>query len=111
MSELKQLIAAARDVEVTPVEVPEWGTVVHLKQLNVSERISLMDKVTESNTGKLSVFTLLFTLCDQDGVLVFGADDYELLAAKNARVIDRLGHRAAELNRMVGDAIGEAKNA
>lgn len=107
--DLREIITQARDVEVVPVQVPEWGCTVHIRQLSVRDRIQLMQKVNDDEAGKLSVYALLFTLCDEAGTLVFTPQDYDLLASKNARVIDRLGKQAAEINHMVGDAVDDAK--
>lgn len=109
MPNLRDLIQQARDVEVVPVDVPEWGCRVYLRQLSVRDRLALMQLVTDDNAGKLSVYCLLYTLCDEAGTLVFGSDDYDTLAAKNAKVVDRLGRRAAEINHMTGDAVEAAK--
>ena len=106
---LKDLIAGAKDVEIIEADVPEWGTKVWLRQLSVEARLKLMEKVNDDNVSKLSVYVLLHTLCDQDGVLVFGPDDYDVLAVKNARVIDRLGKLAGETNMMTGSAVEDAK--
>lgn len=102
MMNLKEQITNARDVEITPLEVPEWGTTVYLKQVNVKERIALVEQINEANmgNGRLSVFTVLFTLCDESGNLVFGPDDYDLVASKNSRVVDRISNKAWDLNSM-----------
>jgi hypothetical protein len=106
---LKGLIIKARDTKVTEVDVPEWNTKVYLKELSVKDRHDLLEQVTEANEGKLGVYVLLHTLSDADGNLVFTKDEYNLLADKNVKVIDRLAKLAYEVNGMKAGAVDEAK--
>jgi hypothetical protein len=107
---LKETITSARDFELLAVEVPEWGTTVHLKQLSVAERLALVDQIDGSPDGKLGVLALLHTLCEADGKLVFDPKtDYDLVAAKSARVVDRLSKLSSQLNKMQPGAVEAAK--
>lgn len=108
---LKDQIAQARDVKLQPVEVPEWGVTVYLKELTVGERLALYDVMTDdANKDRLLyVYAILYSVCDQDGNRAFGLEDYDLVANKNADVVLRIGKEAARHNKLIGDAIDDAK--
>ena len=82
---LKQSIIDANDSALTLEHVPEWCCDVYIRQLTVADRLQLMEKVNDDNAGKLSVFILMFTLCDSDGKLLFTNDDYDVLGSKKCK--------------------------
>lgn len=109
--DIREAIRTANDLKLTPCEVPEWGMTLHLRQLNVGERLELF-RVLGDDTNKdklLYVVAILFTACDPDGKRLFTLEDYDLLNAKNGEVILRLGREAAKLNKLVGEPIEDAK--
>lgn len=107
---LREQIASVKDYELEQVFVPEWNTDIYLRSITVGERVKLYtlldDKTTES---RLSIWLVMFCLTEADGKRVFTEDDYDLIASKNAKVIDRLGKRAAELNMMMATAVEDSK--
>lgn len=106
---LKEQIARADDRKVKVVPVEEWGCTVYLRQLSVDERNALVKQIDEAEDGRVTVFILLHSLCDHEGNPVFGPEDYAILAGKNARVVDRLGREASELNMMLASSLDDAK--
>lgn len=108
---LRELISEVKDYTLEAVPVPEWKTTVYLREITVAERVKLF-AVLEGKSltdTPLCAHVLLYALCDQDGKRVFTDDDYDVLASKNAKVIKRLGTRAAEMNGMLSDAVEDAK--
>lgn len=107
---LKEQIKNAQDCKVEKVHVPEWDATIHLKQISLGERVSLWTKLEEKgHEARLTAHILLVCICDEHGKRVFTDDDYDILAAKNAKVVDRLGKQAGELNSMVSAAVDDAK--
>lgn len=106
---LKESIANANDGNLRAVEVPEWSTTVHIKELAVKDRLALMQQIDKAHDGTFGVFVLLHTLADENGKLVFSEEDYDLLASRNAKVVDRLAKVAYEVNGMQAGALDDAK--
>jgi hypothetical protein len=108
---LKEQIAAAADRRTQPLEVPEWGCTLHLKELSVGERMKLFDLMADDNNKDklLYVYAILATVADADGNRIFTTDDYDLIAGKNSDVVLRLGKECANFNKLVGQPIEDAK--
>ena len=108
---MRDLILNAQDRQLKPVEVPEWGVTVYLRQLSVGDRLALFDVLSdEQNANKiLYVYAIIFTVCDSSGQRIFTVEDYESIVQKNADVILRLGKECATFNRLLADAVPEAK--
>lgn len=106
---LRDTILASKG-ELHPVEVPEWGCTVFVREISVEERSRLFAKLEEKDhEARLSVWVCLFTLADAEGNRLFTEDDYDALASKPAKVIDRLGRIAADRNLMQASAVEDAK--
>lgn len=107
---LRELISGVKDYRLEAVEVPEWNTTVHLREITVSERDKLLGKFeTPMRETAAYAHILLHSLCDENGNRVFGDDEYETLASKNAKVIDRLAKQALKLNAINAEAVDDAK--
>lgn len=91
-------------VAKSEVFVPEWNDTVFVRALSMVNRMKLMDAINanfEAHTEwkedqekpedqrqgiarvdilDQAILTLLFAICDEQGELLFGIDDYDLLA-------------------------------
>lgn len=108
---LRDQIAAAKDTQLVPVEVPEWGCQIFIRELSLGDRLRLWDAIAdEANKDKIHhVYTVIFCVTDEAGTPVFSLDDYDLVASKNHDVILRLGKHAAEVNKLLAGAVDDAK--
>lgn len=102
-------ILAADDLKDRVVEVPEWGGAVRIKAMSGVERdrfekmaIARKRGDTIENEG-LRAELLAMTLVDDDGVLLFTADDIAELNKKSGQVLDRLATIAGEVNGLGAD--------
>lgn len=103
--DLRETILGASDLATEKVTVPEWGCDVILSELNAEDRLAFDDQAAaikakgEKERGVLSVARFLsYAIRAPDGGRLFGDEDVPAIAKKNARVLLRLFHRAAQLS-------------
>lgn len=117
MSDLLNKIKQADKKELLPVEVPEWGLTVWIKQLSVGERDSFDAEAfaARKNGGELidnvrSKF-LVRTLCDEKGEPLCKPEEFKQLASLSSRPMEMLFEKAQKHNRLSNDDVEElAKN-
>lgn len=107
---LRDQISSVKDYKLEPVKVPEWDTTVYLREITVAERSKLLAKFETPRTeSDAYAHILLHSLCDENGTRVFSDDEFDTLASKNAKVIDRLSKQALKLNAINAEAVEDAK--
>ena len=114
MALTKDQILAADDMGLLEVQVPEWGGSVFVRVMTVGERDSYEnDWMVNKNKG-VENFRSKFlqrVLCDENGDLLFTADEIGVLAKKSARVIARIWEKAMQHNALADADVEEmAKN-
>jgi len=116
MSELLKKIKAADKKNLLPVEVPEWGLTVWIKQLTVGERDSFEAEAFAARKGDglmdnpRSKF-LVRTLCDESGQPLCKPEEFAELAALSSKPMERLFEVAQKHNRLTDSDVEElAKN-
>lgn len=113
----REQILQALDRVMEPVEVPEWGGVVYVRNLNgrardkfEASRFRMRGKEVEVIHENTRATLLSLSLCDESGALLFTESDIAQLGEKSAAVLDRLfevAQRISGLNRTIED---RAKN-
>jgi len=114
MALTKEQILAADDMGLLEVQVPEWGGSVFVRVMTVGERDSYEnDWMVNKNKG-VENFRSKFlqrVLCNDEGELLFKADEIALLASKSARATTRVWEAAMKHNALSDDDVEElAKN-
>ncbi|HAM58924.1 MAG TPA: hypothetical protein DCQ64_27330 [Candidatus Rokubacteria bacterium] len=115
-------ILGSADAAVVPVEAPEWGGIVYLRVLSAGERdhfeagqvrwerdkrgVNRQIVVAENIFNRARLLVRCY--CDADGKRLFGDNQAEELAKKNAAVINRHYRRAREINGLDDEALEEA---
>ena len=111
-------ILAAIDVKIEPVECPEWGGTIYVRNMTGKAREKFersryrmhgkdIEVVHENTRASL----LVASVCDKDGNLVFTEADIDALNEKNGAVLDRLFDVAQRLSAMRKEDIeARAKN-
>lgn len=102
-------ILSKAKVRVERVEVPEWGDAVHLRELTAGER-DLYEGASIEAKGMakwrdVRAKLLSLSLCDEQGVRLFGDGDIQQLSTLPAGIADRLWEKALKLNRMTKDDV------
>lgn len=110
---IKDTILKAIDVQLHPVEVPEWNCTVYVRAMTGGERASFFRDYKQADrtddTGKLIVTLLVKTLCDDQGKRIFADNEGELLAGKSGTVLERIWSEAVKANRLAPEDVADAK--
>lgn len=97
----RDAILGSRDLNVTAVEVPEWGGTVHLRALTLAEMQEVEAKQAEAKGAAFVALVVAYGLCDAEGTRLFTSDeDIAGLLAKSARVLRRLTRRCMAVNQL-----------
>lgn len=106
-------IFAANDLNLIPVEVPEWGGTVYIRVCSVGEMEAYQREFAEKREGmelwrpKL----LVRCVCDKDGKPIFTHDQVEKLGTKSVKVMSRLFDLAMKHNAVTNEDVEQlAKN-
>lgn len=114
MALTKEQILAADDMGLLEVQVPEWGGSVFVRVMTVGERDSYENDWMVNKSNGVDNFRTKFlqrVLCDEEGELLFKADEIQTLAKKSARVMVRVWEAAMKHNALSDDDVEElAKN-
>jgi hypothetical protein len=106
---IRDSILSAKDSELRPVKVDEWGCTVYIKNMSGAERdafeTSIVStrkvggkKTREIDTVNFRARYLVKTIADENGQRVFTDEEADQLGAKNAKVVARLFDIAQEVN-------------
>jgi hypothetical protein len=102
MTTLRDQILASKGLGPVAVPCPEWGegVVVHVHPLTADQRDALEEESTElaaqaefapgAGRKRLHARAVVRAARDAEGKPIFRLEDVEALAAKDARVLDRL---------------------
>lgn len=90
-------ILGAKDIEIERVETPEWGGYTFVKSMTGIARGRLEKSITEKRGGdtevnmeNLRAVIAAATICDEDGKLLFTAEDAIALGEKSASALQRV---------------------
>lgn len=117
-----ELILAAQDIVVKPVDVPEWGGRVYVRGLSGTAKERYLDslRVIEGRGRKQNIKVnlieagaklLVETLCDKQGTLLFTRFQIDALGKKSSKALQRCIDAASELNGLADDSEDDAGNA
>lgn len=102
---LRELILNAQDRKVKAVDVPEWGTTVHLREISAGD----WEQIVQDDSGLFRVKFLSHSLCDAAGNRVFNDEQVIELSKKSAAVVGRLFTEADNLSVYGEAAVEDAK--
>jgi len=113
----KEDVASVSDIKVEEIDVPEWGGVVRMKEMNgigrdafEKEVTARTDKDSSMDITGLRPLLLSLVLCDSQGVLLYeGAEGVEILNGKSAKVVGRLFEKAQTMNNIGETALEQAE--
>lgn len=90
--------------KVVPLEVDDLGT-IYIKSMTAGEREGL-EKKMKDEIGKNGVRALVFvySVCEEDGSLVFGEEDLESVKGLPSSVVIPVFDKSNELNKLSPDA-------
>lgn len=112
----REAILGIRDRIYKTVNCPEWGGQVRLQSLSGAERDRFEESILGSRnkdgsrdvvTKNLRAKLIALSAVDENGNLLFSADDVMILGEKNATPLDRLFTVAKELSGISRDDVEE----
>lgn len=111
---LRDHILGVSDAQVQRLEVPEWGTVVHLRTWTAGERAKFQKFYADTKdspdfASRLPAVLAVSSVCDEHGNQQFTQDDVEALMGKRASALDRIAEAVLKLNGIGADAVEDAK--
>jgi hypothetical protein len=99
----KEQILAADDLGLLKVHVPEWGGDVYIRVMSVGERDAYENEWMRKKETGVDDFRSKFLvrcLVDEKGQRLFDNGDVAKLAAKSAKVVNRVWQSAMEHNNL-----------
>jgi hypothetical protein len=99
-------IFKVKDIKIEPVDVPEWGGRVFVRQFSAKVREEFDSLLVgdgegdELDTENLRCRVVALACCDEKGKLLFTVEQAALLAEKSNDAIDRVYDKAAALNKL-----------
>lgn len=97
----RDAILGAQDLNVTRVEVPEWGGEVYLRALTLAEMQEVEAKQAEAKGAAFVALVVAYGLCDAEGTRLFTTDeDVTALLTKSARVLRLLTRKCMAVNQL-----------
>lgn len=100
-----QILAAPKDRKPVRIEVPEWGGDVFVRRLSAAQALDLTDHQSQRD---LVFEVILQTICDEDGALMFSADDRTFLEGEPFKPMLDLFTDAARINGLPVGKLEEA---
>lgn len=115
MTDLRDALRAARNTDLTAVDVPEWGEKVYIRKLTVGDQLAL-ESETDS-TALLGIKVLLHAIVDENGERRLSDEDLPLLLEQPVTTLIPLlmesakqnGQTKADLEEMMA-AFGKARD-
>jgi hypothetical protein len=111
----EQILSSTLPIEEVPT--PEWGGSVFVRTVTVADRLALESAIERHKADPFATVILVFTLCDEAGVPLFGegqkrtpeeiAADVALLNHQNPAPMVRAAKVASRLNAIKSDDLDE----
>ena len=107
-------IFAVEDINIVPVEIPEWKGMVYVRAMSALEREQYFKRVRKS-VGKgrkrheqfiherSTAILVAMTTCDAQGTLIFSLSQVDELSKKSSKAMDRISDVTAKLNGLTED--------
>jgi hypothetical protein len=110
---IRDQILAKQDIPSEIVNVPEWGVKVEVRGMTGAERMRIMDMATK-NAGDFNLqfvypeIVIATSFDAETGEQIFKPSDRDVLLAKSANALDRLGSVGMRLSGFTAEAADTA---
>ena len=94
-------ILSVDDLAVREVDVEKWGDTVRLREWSGADRMNAVKLSADLEESEHNALAVVLSAVDDDGELMFTADDIPALLAKNSEVITMLATEVMDLNGLV----------
>lgn len=90
-----------------PLDLPELGEKVYIKQLTAKEREEYEDKLQDTGKHEVRATVASLCVCDENGNLVFSEDDVPQLNEVPSKVLMKIFAKFNEINGVGVDEVKE----
>jgi hypothetical protein len=97
----KESIFQINDVQIVPVDVPEWYGSVCVKTITAKDQDVWSAEVAKQKKESRANFQasfLVMCICDESGTLLFSRSDADALGNKSAGALNRIFNVASRIN-------------
>lgn len=94
----KEQILTPANLKTEEVEVPELGGSVRIMELTAGRRELWEPELTNPTSYRVRAALVAFSVVDENGDLIFNADDIEALTRQSFEAIDRIYTACVKLN-------------
>lgn len=117
MEDVKNLtgadILSAKDCDLLPVDIPEWGGRVYVKQMTASERDQFEADLADAEAkhgarGSYSAKLAVRVACNKDGERLFQDSDHGAVGRKSAFAVRRIVNAAQTSSALSATALDDA---
>jgi hypothetical protein len=102
-------ILAKRKLPTMEVEIPEWDSKLRIRMLKGHERDKWETYVQQHGTKNVRAFLFVYSVCDEDGQLLFTEADLDTVGEMNAAALDRVFEAGMIFNKMRRSEVAELK--
>lgn len=95
---LKETILGHKGFATEALEVPEWNTTVHVRELTLKERQAVYERIQGANKLTCAAWVAVFCVVDEDGNRVFAEKDFDAVCGKSAKILERIQDVAFRLS-------------
>lgn len=110
---LREMILAAQDAKLEPVEVPEWGVTVYVRRRTVGDCIASRksrEAVEDDSDVSFGTWLLSQVALDANGNRIFTDEDAKALLDKSDAAVGRVIDAHARVNGLDTDTPEAPKN-
>ena len=111
MALTKDQIFNASDHQIKTLNIPEWGGDICLKTMTGFQRDKYESEILKCQKNNsfvnMRVKLAIYTVCDEDGNLLFEEKDINLLTKKSASALDKIFDEATKMNGISEEDIEE----
>ena len=96
-------ILGLKDLQIEPIDLPEWGGSAYIRCMSGAEREQFEHVFAQQESTMIRATAAGLSLCDEKGQRLFTDKDFLLLATKNWKALDRIYTVARRLSVLTGD--------
>jgi hypothetical protein len=110
----RESILQAKDLDLCPMAIPEWGGTIYVRCMTGTERdafeaeaYTIRGKNVEINRENFRARLLVRVLVDEENQRIFSDQDINSLGGKSAKILDQLFSVAMRLNGLSREDVEE----
>lgn len=104
----KDQIFAAQDLQVSYIDIPEWGGQIKVKEMSAADRIEFeKQQSSDLKPSEMIVRLVLMTCVDDNNQRIFSNDDLQALEQKSPSILLKIFNESMKINILNSEKIEE----